>query len=125
MRRWIAIMPAVILLAVSMASAKRDRTATPASAPASKPAPVVKVDLAVAFRRAVQARVCQQQAAIGPQQTVQAVAEAKPLKVIGRGMQTGMTHDPVLSPEQLARLTVSAEREPFDGDARLFRLVPV
>jgi len=44
------------------------------------------------------------------------------LKVIGRGMQTGMTHDPVLSPEQLAQLTVSAEREPFDGDARLFRL---
>ena len=44
------------------------------------------------------------------------------LKVIGRGMQTGMTHDPVLSPEQLARLMVSAEREPFDGDARLFRL---
>jgi len=44
------------------------------------------------------------------------------LKVIGRGMQTGMTHDPVLSPEQLSQLTVSAEREPFDGDARLFRL---
>ncbi len=44
------------------------------------------------------------------------------LKVIGRGTKTGMTHDPVLSPEQLAQLTVSAEREPFDGDARLFRL---
>lgn len=44
------------------------------------------------------------------------------LKVIGRGTQTGMTHDPVLTPEQLAQLTVSAEREPFDGDARLFRL---
>ena len=44
------------------------------------------------------------------------------LKVIGRGMQTGMTHDPVLRPDQLAQLTVSAEREPFDGDARLFRL---
>ena len=44
------------------------------------------------------------------------------LKVIGRGMQTGMTHDPVLSPEQLAQLTVSAERSRFDGDARLFRL---
>jgi len=44
------------------------------------------------------------------------------LKVIGRGMRAGMTHDPVLTPEQLAQLTVSAEREPFDGDARLFRL---
>src|SRR5579871_2641286 len=44
------------------------------------------------------------------------------LKVIGRGRNTGLTHDPVLTPDQLARLTVSAEQEPFDGDARLFRL---
>src|SRR5947208_1377026 len=44
------------------------------------------------------------------------------LKIIGRGLQTGLTHDPVLTPHQLARLTVSADQEPFDGDARLFRL---
>jgi superfamily II DNA or RNA helicase len=44
------------------------------------------------------------------------------LKVIGRGLQTGLTHDPVLTPDQLARLTISADQEPFDGDARLFRL---
>jgi len=44
------------------------------------------------------------------------------LKVIGRGRNTGMTHDPVLTPTQLAQLTVSADREPFDGDARMFRL---
>jgi hypothetical protein len=44
------------------------------------------------------------------------------LKIIGRGRNTGMTYDPVLSPEQIAQLQVSAEREPFDGDARLFRL---
>ncbi|NQT15199.1 MAG: DEAD/DEAH box helicase family protein, partial [Planctomycetes bacterium] len=44
------------------------------------------------------------------------------LKVIGRGRNTGMTYDPVLSPQQLAQLIVSADREPFDGDARLFRL---
>src|SRR3954469_20882081 len=44
------------------------------------------------------------------------------VKVIGRGLQTGLTHDPVLTPDQLARLTVSADQEPFDGDARLFRL---
>src|SRR6516225_11570761 len=44
------------------------------------------------------------------------------LKIIGRGLNTGLTHDPVLTPEQLAQLVVSAEREPFDGDARLFRL---
>jgi hypothetical protein len=44
------------------------------------------------------------------------------LKVIGRGVDTGLTHDPNLSPLQLAALEVSAERKPFDGDARLFRL---
>jgi len=44
------------------------------------------------------------------------------LKVIGRGLKTGLTYDPVLNAAQLAQLTVSAERQPFDGDARLFRL---
>jgi len=44
------------------------------------------------------------------------------LKIIGRGRNTGMTYDPVLTPAQIAQLQVSAEREPFDGDSRLFRL---
>ena len=44
------------------------------------------------------------------------------LKVIGRGCNTGLTHDPVLSLRQLADVVVSADREPFDGDARMFRL---
>ena len=44
------------------------------------------------------------------------------LKVVGIGRKTGMTHVSVLSPQQLAVLTVSAARERFDGDACLFRL---
>jgi SNF2-related domain len=44
------------------------------------------------------------------------------IKIIGRGKKTGLTHDPVLGPEQIQRLTVSCEIEPFDGNARLFRL---
>ena len=44
------------------------------------------------------------------------------LKVIGRGLKSGLTYDPVLNASQIAQLTVSADREPFDGDARLFRL---
>lgn len=44
------------------------------------------------------------------------------LKVIGRGTTSGLTFDPVLNASQIAQLTVSAEREPFDGDAKLFRL---
>jgi hypothetical protein len=38
------------------------------------------------------------------------------VKIIGRGLQTGLTHDPVLTPDQLARLTISADHEPFDGE---------
>ncbi len=44
------------------------------------------------------------------------------LNVIGRGMHTGLTHDPVLSPQQLSQPVVSSPREPFDDDARLLRL---
>src|ERR1700736_710738 len=44
------------------------------------------------------------------------------VKIIGRGLQTGLTHDPVLTPDQLALLTASAAQEPFDGDASRFRL---
>lgn len=44
------------------------------------------------------------------------------VKVIGRGLNTGLTRDPVLTAEQVSHLVVSAETVPFDGDARLFRL---
>ncbi len=44
------------------------------------------------------------------------------LKVVGRGLSSGLTYDPVLSPEQIGQLEISADTEPFDGDARLFRL---
>src|SRR5438105_602431 len=57
-----------------------------------------------------------------PVEVLALVALGESVKIIGRGLQTGLTHDPVLTPDQLARLTVSADQEPFDGDARLFRL---
>jgi superfamily II DNA or RNA helicase len=44
------------------------------------------------------------------------------LKVIGRGVKTGQSYDPVLSPEQIGQLTVSGESEPFNGSAQLFRI---
>jgi hypothetical protein len=44
------------------------------------------------------------------------------LKLIGRGLRTGLARDTVVSPQQLLQLVVSADREPFDGDARHFRL---
>ncbi|MBP3959525.1 DUF3883 domain-containing protein [Gemmata sp. G18] len=44
------------------------------------------------------------------------------VKLIGRGLRTGLTYDPILNPAQLAQLTISSGQEPLDGDARLFRL---
>jgi len=43
------------------------------------------------------------------------------LKAICLGFQTGFSHYPVLTPEQLAQFQISAEEHKFDGDAGLFR----
>jgi len=45
-----------------------------------------------------------------PIEVLATVSMGESLKVIGRGRDTGMTHDPVLTPTQLAQLTVSADR---------------
>jgi superfamily II DNA or RNA helicase len=44
------------------------------------------------------------------------------LKVIGRGIKTGRSFDPVLSPDQIAQLTITGEAEPFDGSGLHFRI---
>ena len=44
------------------------------------------------------------------------------LKLIGRGIKSNQVHSPVLTQAQVAGLTISPAREPFDGDATLFRL---
>ena len=44
------------------------------------------------------------------------------MKLIGRGIKTNQVHSPVLTQAQVAGLTISPAREPFDGDATLFRL---
>src|SRR4051794_9214624 len=44
------------------------------------------------------------------------------LKVLGRGIKTGQSYDPVLSPEQIGQLAVTGESDPFDGSAQLFRI---
>ena len=44
------------------------------------------------------------------------------VKLIAIGVQTNQTHQPILSLSQLAALDFSPETEPFDGDARHFRL---
>jgi hypothetical protein len=57
-----------------------------------------------------------------PVEVLTLVPLGESVKIIGRGIKTGLTHDPVLTPIQLALLTISAEQEVFDGEARLFRL---
>ncbi|MDQ0286289.1 superfamily II DNA or RNA helicase [Desulfofundulus luciae] len=44
------------------------------------------------------------------------------IKLIGKGLNTGQVHEPILSPEQLSTLEATPEKEPFDGDAGKFRL---
>ncbi|MEX0937357.1 MAG: helicase-related protein [Pirellulales bacterium] len=57
-----------------------------------------------------------------PVEVLATVQMGTSLKVIGRGRTSGTTHDTVLTPGQIAQLVISADREPFDGDARMFRL---
>lgn len=44
------------------------------------------------------------------------------VKLIGTGQRTGQTHQRVLHPDQVAMLTSTPVRHPFDGEAPLFRL---
>lgn len=44
------------------------------------------------------------------------------VKIIGKGMKTGQVHEPILTPEQIAKLDLSPEKQPFDGDSGNFRL---
>lgn len=44
------------------------------------------------------------------------------VRLIGRGLRSGLVRDPVLTEAQLAQLEVSSERHPLDGDAAGFRL---
>src|SRR5690606_16518209 len=44
------------------------------------------------------------------------------IRLVGKGLSTGLVRDTVLTAEQAAQLQVSAEQEPLDGDAARFRL---
>jgi hypothetical protein len=44
------------------------------------------------------------------------------MRVIGRGLQSGLARDSVLSPAQIAQLVLPPVEPSFEGDARLFRL---
>jgi SNF2 family DNA or RNA helicase len=57
-----------------------------------------------------------------PVQVIVAIPMGTSVKLVGKGIRTNRVYEPVLSREQLALLTASLATEPFDGDARKFRL---
>lgn len=51
-----------------------------------------------------------------------AVPMGSSVRLIGKGVRSSTVYEPILSPEQLAKLHASPAEEPFDGDAAKFRL---
>ncbi len=57
-----------------------------------------------------------------PVEVVAVTPMGSSIRLFGKGLRTGLAHSPVLSAAQIAQLVVSADQEPLDGDAALFRL---
>jgi hypothetical protein len=57
-----------------------------------------------------------------PVQVIVAVPMGNGAKLVGKGARSNTVYEPILSADQLALLTASPAREPFDGDASRFRL---
>src|SRR5207253_8665683 len=57
-----------------------------------------------------------------PVQVILVTEMGTSVKLIGKGLRTEKMYDPILGEEQLATLTATPEKEPYDGDAGRFRL---
>jgi len=57
-----------------------------------------------------------------PVQVIVAAPLGDSIKLVGKGLQTGRVHEPILDAEQLAALTATEDAEPFEGDPERFRL---
>jgi superfamily II DNA or RNA helicase len=57
-----------------------------------------------------------------PVKIIRVVPMGGSIKLVGQGMNTGLVHQPILSPAQLANLVGSPEQQPLDGDATKFKL---
>jgi superfamily II DNA or RNA helicase len=57
-----------------------------------------------------------------PVQVIVTLPMGDSIKLVGKGLKTGQVHELILNSEQLAKLTVTPEKEPFDGDSKKFRL---
>jgi superfamily II DNA or RNA helicase len=57
-----------------------------------------------------------------PVQVIVVIPMGNSVKLVGKGLNTNLVHEPILTPEQLAQLEATPEKEPFDGDASRFRI---
>lgn len=57
-----------------------------------------------------------------PVQVITTIPMGNSTKLIGTGVTTNQTYQPILNDSQIAQLQMNPEKEPFDGDARKFRL---
>jgi len=57
-----------------------------------------------------------------PVQVITTLLVGNSIKLIGSGITTNQTYQPILDDRQIAQLEMNPEKEPFDGDARKFRL---
>lgn len=57
-----------------------------------------------------------------PVQIITTIPLGNSIKLIGKGLHTGLVHEPILSAEQIATLQANPDKEPFDGDSQRFRL---
>src|SRR5208283_3236139 len=57
-----------------------------------------------------------------PVQVIVAIPMGASVKLVGKGLRTSQVYEPILNAEQLAQLTCTADKEPFDGDPQHFRL---
>src|SRR5438876_3801994 len=57
-----------------------------------------------------------------PVQVIVAIPMGTSVKMVGKGLNTGQVHEPILNADQVATLQATPEKQPFDGDPQKFRL---
>ena len=57
-----------------------------------------------------------------PVQILMITSVGESFKIIGKGLNTNQYYDPVLNAEQLTQLSITPEKQSFDGDPDNFRL---
>jgi superfamily II DNA or RNA helicase len=57
-----------------------------------------------------------------PVQVIVTIPMGTSVKLVGKGLNTGQVHEPILDAAQVATLEATPEKTPFDGDPQRFRL---